>query len=561
MARRRCTIVGGGPAGTYLALQLARLDAGFTVEVFDDAAGGGVGIVLDTGVVDLLRDHDAPSAAAVEKLARRWETVRLRVRDVELVTGGHVIYGIGRDDLVGILRARAASLGVAIRMRRAAPEELAGRTDLLVGADGAGSAVRRLRQEDHAPSVVRGRTQYLWMRADVPLVAGFWFAGAARGAFVAHVYPYAVDRSAVVVECSPEAAEGAGLARGDRCEVEAGLTALFADRLGGARLRACTFPWQPFRTVRNRRWHAGNQVLVGDAAHTTHFSVGSGTRLALEDAVTLAGELARCTSVPVALARYERARRPVVDAVQTDARSSQLWFETLDRHLGLPPHQLAFALRTRRDVNSFAWLRQRDPAFTGDVIAAVAADPRAAGSAGAAAPRLLPLRLGPVTIASRLAVVPPGVADAGTPAGLLLCTDGTLLPPQGPAVTGALLWAGADPDRASAGADCLLVAGPWPLVRERLVNLRRRPGQAVGALVESTGWGCADAEFLRSVTDFVAVRPDPDGQRVERTRLAEELRNVHGFTVLLWTAALSGDEADTLIGAGRIDGYLRTGQA
>jgi hypothetical protein len=128
-------------------------------------------------------------------------------------------------------------------------------------------------------------------------------------------------------------------------------------------------------------------------------------------------------------------------------------------------------------------------------------------------------------------------------------------------VTGALLCAGADPDRAPAGAGCLLVAGPWPLVRERLVNLRRRPGQAVGALVESTGWGTADAELLRSVTDFVAVRPDPDGQRVERTRFAEELRNAHGLTVLLWTAALSGDEADTLIGAGRIDGYLRTGRA
>jgi anthraniloyl-CoA monooxygenase len=554
--RRRCAVVGGGPAGAYLAMRLAGADAGFDVEVHDDDEDDrGVGIVLDADVVDTLCRRDPPSGAAVRAACQTWDTVHLRLGGATLATGGHVIYGVSRRAFVAVLRERAAELGATVVRRRADPRRLAGSVDVLVGADGAGSAVRRLRGAEHGPRVDRGRTCYLWMRADTRLAAGFCFAQTPAGAFVGHVYPYEPDRSAVVVECRPDAARAAGLFGADVRAVEAGLTRLFAEHLDGAALRASTFPWQPFRTVVNRRWYAGNQVLVGDAAHTAHFSVGSGTRLALEDATALARELTTAPTVDAALARYEASRRPPVTAVQADARGSQLWFEDLDRHLRLGADQLAFALRTRRDVNTFGWLRERDPAFVRRVCAAVGADPRAAGTPVDVdvAPRRMPLRLGPLRLSNRLAVadLAPDPAD---PPGLALRSGARAAAgPVGSAATGVIRTG---PAAGAEDADCVVLAGSWAALRRLLTGVRPAAAhQALGVVVEPETWRPADAGWLAHAADFV-VAHQTAGQRVERTRFAEHLRNGFGMTVLLWTTGLDADEADTLIGAGRIDGYV-----
>jgi 2-polyprenyl-6-methoxyphenol hydroxylase-like FAD-dependent oxidoreductase len=677
-------IIGGGPAGAYLALELARPEAGFTVEVYDDGgADRGVGIVLDAGFIDLLEARDRPSGRAIRDACQSWDVVRLRVGGTELATGGHQIYGLGRKEFVGILRARAGALGAVFHPRRGSPQVAQAHCDLLVGADGAGSVVRQASARHYRTRVSRGRTVYLWMRAPTRLPAGFCFVLAGPDAYVAHTYPYGVAETAVVVECRPGQPPAPGLFDADQPAVERALTGIFADHLGGAPLRAVTFPWQPFRTITNRRWSAGHHVLVGDAAHTTHFSVGSGTRLAVEDSIALAGELARDRVITAALARYEALRRPVIAQVQADARSSQLWFEDLGRHLRLTPVQLAFALRTRREVNSYDWLKTRDPQFAGQVLAALRADPRAGGSwvadpgadhcgtadpdvpgslagpaaaggtasagtagpagrvgtgmlvgsagvtapggnvrrvgpAGGAAsagrsgpagrggpgrgggpsgggacagpaPRELALRLGGLTVANRVAVVGATAAiDVGGIVPGLVLGRAALPAPAGPlpgsgpssppgGALGGALGNAADRTRGgsaggaaargvicgpaeyprwrSARVDCLVLAGPWPAARSVLAA--RRPWlPALGVALRPGTWPAADAPMLAARADFVLVPAGERGQRVERTRLAEELRNAYGLTVLLWTRRMAAGEADTLIAAGRIDGYL-----
>ena len=552
MRYRRCVIAGGGPAGLALAVELLRRGADLDVEVYDQPSPDGTGIVLDAEFVETLAERDPVSGTEIRRAARRWDTVRLRTDDTEVLTGGHVILGVGRGRLLDILRGRARELGAVVHRRRFDPAGAVGSNDLLVGADGAGSAVRQARADVHGPSITTGGTRYLWMCADRAFAPGFWFRRSRWGALVAHVYPYEEQASAVIVECTLQTLRESGLDGTDQRQAEERLADLFAGELGGARLRCSVFPWRAFRTVVNQRWHAGNQVLIGDAAHTTHFTVGSGTRLAIEDAVVLGDELCADPSAG-SLEAYEKRRRPEVEPVQRDGRSSQQWFEQIDRHIQLPGRQLAFALRTRRDVNTYSWLERRDPGFVRDVLHTVAADRRAVAGSTVAAPRLLPLRLGPVTTASRLALMSPGRPPSGrTPVGIVFrqaedAGDGSV--PSGLAVA-----CRNDPE--DAASSCVLLVDPWPVVREHLLGRRSRIGQAVGAVVDAVGWRAEDAELLRLAADFVVVRAADAGSRVERTGLAEHLRNTYAATVLLWAPGLTDDEADTLIAAGRIDGYL-----
>ncbi|WP_329563511.1 FAD-dependent monooxygenase [Streptomyces uncialis] len=556
MTFRRCVIVGGGPAGFALAVNLLRGGSGLDVEVYDAPAAGGVGIVLDSEFVEALAVRDPISAEQIRSVAQIWDTVRLQVGDHELITGGHVILGIERQRLLDVLRGRACNLGAKVHTRPWDPSMRLGREDLLVGADGAGSRVRQAREAEHATTLSDGLTQYLWMRTDAALTPGFWFRRTPHGAFVAHVYPYGPKHSAVVVEATSRTLRAAGLNRLDRRVAETQLTALFADQLHGVRLQCSTFPWRSFRTVANRRWHTGRQVLIGDAAHTTHFSVGSGTRLAIEDADALAESLDDTPSV-AALKRYESVRRPAIEAMQTDADSSRQWFEDIDRHIRLPAHQLAFALRTRRDVNTWRWLRRRDPAFTAKVLASVRTDPRAAPAPRPDhdAPRLQPLRIGHLTMPTRLAVIrPDGPHPPGTtPAGLVLYSSRATTSGAGPLPIGHIV----PPTEAEpSSTPCVLLTGSWPVLRQRLANRSPQAGQAVGVMIDCVGWRSEDAVLVRATADFVVVPMGHHGQRVERTALAERIRNVHAMTVLLWATDLSEDDADTLIGAGRIDGYL-----
>jgi len=565
VSRRRCTIVGGGPAGLSLALELAKLD--YDIEVYQEPHPAGVGIVLDEDAIALLGRVDSECAGQALGACQSWDAVQLRIADERIVSGGHHIRGVARDTLVAALGRRAAAMGARLLAQRWDAHVPGGRRDLLVGADGVGSTVRQASAGEFGAVVAASKTRFLWLQAEGLLDAGFSFVATADGAYVAHVYPYSERCSAIVVESRPECLASAGLLHADRSTVERSLSGIFRDHLRIGGLRAVTFPWQPFRTVRNRRWHAGNRVLIGDAAHTAHFSVGSGTKLAIEDAVALATQLGRCADLETAVRRYEAVRRPEVARVQADARSSEIWFADLDRHVRLPPYQLAFALRTRREVNGYGWLRQRDPRFVARLHTTLRADSRFPAHPPDAVgqhvpePRLLPLKLGRLVIPHRAAVVagggnPPRHGDAGL----------VLRPvPARPAHHAA---AAAVPAALIVPAPCAaselpggelpcLLTGRWPEVRDALITLRRHAGnRIVGALVDPESFDDAQAPLLAEMADFVAVPPAPKGQRVERTLLAERLRNELGLTVLLWTRAIDTDEANTLIAAGRTDGYV-----
>jgi anthraniloyl-CoA monooxygenase len=495
MTDRRYTIVGDGPAGLYLAIELMRAGRGRQVVVSAARSALGTGIVLDADFVDLLEHRDPVSGRRIRQACRVWSSVRIAAGGWETVTGGHLIHGVSRAALIGILRDRAAELGVRFVP---AQDDLASSRDaddaddaddagdVFVGADGAGSAVRAAMAAEFKPEISESGSVYLWMRAGASFAPGFWVAEIDGGTIVAHVYPYAADQSALVVECLPAVARTIAAPGSDRRIVERKLTQIFADQLGAAVLAAVTFPWRPFRTVRAGRWHHGRHVLIGDAAHTTHYSVGSGTRLAVEDAIALAEALTANPDPEAAFAVYAALRRPVVLALQDDADSSRIWFEDIGRHVRLPADQFAFALRCRREVNTFGWLARRDPAFTGRVLRALAADRRCPAEevpAGIAVPRLMPLRLGDRVVGGRIF-----------------------------------------------GADSQIAV------------------QAPRTYQISDG--------IRGHPDYVVVPVGDRGQRVERSRAAERLRNEHGLTVLLRVPEISDDEADTLIAAGRIDGCV-----
>jgi 2-polyprenyl-6-methoxyphenol hydroxylase-like FAD-dependent oxidoreductase len=266
-------------------------------------------------------------------------------------------YGIGRQALIDVLVERAQGLGVEIGFEReiGGIAEL-GDAELVVAADGASSRLRGAYEREFEPTVRLGCNTYVWLGTTKIFDAfTFGFAETDAGWIWFHAYAFDDETSTVIVECSPQTRAGLGL---DALAIDDSLRLLneiFAQQLAGHRLLTRTregdrLPWLTFRRVTNRQWRAGNVILVGDAAHTTHFSTGSGTRLAIEDAIVLAHELDRRLDVPSALAAYERDRRHAIARALRDARRSARWFENVPRYAGLEPQQLLALLQARRSA-------------------------------------------------------------------------------------------------------------------------------------------------------------------------------------------------------------------
>jgi anthraniloyl-CoA monooxygenase len=367
-------IVGAGPAGLYLAILLKHDDPSHQVTVYErnrveDTFG--FGVVFSDETLENVGEADPETNQAMAAAAARWEDIEIHYRGTVMRSTGHRFSGLERKTLLELLARRAQSLGVEIHWQREI-RDLSDcglpAADLIVAADGAASLVRDRLADQFQLHIDWRRNRFVWLGSTRPFPAfTFYFKPSPAGLWRTHAYQYAPGRSTFIVEAREETWQASGLAENDERATVAYLESLFKDELQGHKLQANRSIWRRFPTVRNARWHSANVVLLGDAAHTAHFSVGSGTKLAMEDAIALAAALKVERSIPAALASYEAGRRPQVESLQRAAQASLEWFESVERYHDTEPLQFAFNLLTRSLRITHENLKLRDPALVAQV--------------------------------------------------------------------------------------------------------------------------------------------------------------------------------------------------
>jgi anthraniloyl-CoA monooxygenase len=361
----RVEIVGAGPAGLYLAILLRKLDRGVDVRVLERNAPDatfGFGVVFSEETLGALRDADPETHLELTDTFARWDRIDIRFRDRELSSRGHSFSAIARKRLLEILQQRCRELGVTLEF--GVEVEQLPEADLVVAADGANSFVRRL--GDYGTTVRAEGSKYVWFGTDHVFDAfTFAFRETEHGLFNAHAYPYDERMSTFIVECPEAVWRAAGLDEMDEQESLAFCEQLFANELRGRELFSNRSLWLDFPKITNKTWHDGSVVLLGDAAHTAHFSIGSGTKLAIEDSIALAAALARRRwDLGAAFVDYELERVPYVERTQDAASESAAYFGRIASYSHLEPLQFAFNLITRSGRITHATLGVRDPQFT-----------------------------------------------------------------------------------------------------------------------------------------------------------------------------------------------------
>jgi anthraniloyl-CoA monooxygenase len=415
----RVTCVGGGPAGLYFGILAKRRYPEWSIRVLErnrplDTFGWGV--VFSDATLENLRAADEPTHREITQAFAHWDDIVIYFNGHTIRSGGHGFCGISRKRLLAILQERAAELGVELAFQTEV-EDIEGeraRCDLLVGADGINSRVRATYAEAFKPDLDRRRCRFVWLGTDLPLDAfTFIFERTEHGWFTVHAYRFDDELSTFIVECREETWLAHGLDSAGTSDTIAFCESLFAPYLHGRRLMANSAhlhgrDWLNFTRVSNERWVDDNVVLVGDAAHTAHFSVGSGTKLAMEDAIGLADSLAQ-GHLAKALDEYEAARRIEVLKLQNAARNSTEWFENVARYASLPPEQFAYSLLTRSQRIGHENLRLRDETYVGDVERWFAGKP--------IPPMFAPFKLRKLELINRIVVSPMDMysADDGMP--------------------------------------------------------------------------------------------------------------------------------------------------
>ena len=416
-AAMRTVILGGGPGGLYFAISLKLRNPAHEVVVIernkpDDTFGWGV--VLSEDTLGNLDANDSVSAAAIRNSFVYWDDVAVHYRGAVMRSGGHGFSGIGRQRLLNVLQARARSLGVDLRFETEAQSLDAYKDyDLIVGADGVNSRVRAAHADVFKPDIDVRACKYIWLgtKQKFDKAFTFIFEETEHGWIWAHAYQFDADTATFIVECSEDTWRKAGFDTMQGDEAIKACEKIFAAYLNGNALMSNAkhlrgSAWLNFNRVLCERWSTGNVVLLGDAAATAHFSVGSGSKLALESAIALANYLDSEATMAGAFKRYEEERRLEVLRLQNSARNSTEWFEDVERYLHLDPVQFNYSLLTRSQRISHENLRERDP----DWLAAAEMwfEQKATGAVPKAArpPMFVPLRVRGVELMNRVVVSP-----------------------------------------------------------------------------------------------------------------------------------------------------------
>jgi anthraniloyl-CoA monooxygenase len=413
----RIACLGGGPAGLYFAISMKLRDRSHQISVYernrpDDTFGWGV--VLSDETLKNLTANDAVSAASIRSHFAYWDDIAVHYRGERVVSGGHGFCGIGRKQLLLLLQQRARELGVELRFETEVESaaEFSRTHDLVIAADGINSKVRGEYASHFCPSIDVRKCKFIWLGTHQKFNDAFTFIfeNTEHGWVWAHAYQFDKDTATFIVECAPATWEKFGFGGMTQTESIATCERIFAKHLGGHKLMSNArhlrgSAWLNFQRVMCAKWSHGNIVLMGDAAATAHFSVGSGTKLAMESAISLADYLHNEPTLQAAFAKYEEARRTEVLRLQSAARNSLEWFEDVERYLHLDPVQFTYSLLTRSQRISHENLRLRDKAWLEN---AEAWFQRRAGSNAAVVrrPMFVPFRLREMTVKNRIVVSP-----------------------------------------------------------------------------------------------------------------------------------------------------------
>jgi len=362
-------IVGAGPAGSYLAYLLKRRDPAIELRIVEQNPPDstfGFGVVFSDRALEFLREDDEATYELIAPRMQRWHDLTIHHRGERVTIDGIGFAAIGRLELLRLLRRRLHAVRVEpeYRCTIADARELDG-YDLVVGADGVNSFVRGDGERDFGTSIEYLRNRFAWYGTTRRFeTLSQTFVSNEAGTFNAHHYRYAPDMSTFIVECDPQTWQRAGFADMDEAQTKAYCECVFAETLDGHPLVANKSVWRRFPKLWNERWHVGNRVLIGDALHMAHFSIGSGTRLAFEDAIALDRSLAEHrASIPDALAAFEAQRKPIVRKLVDAANSSADWYERFGAHMRLEPWDLAWHYVQRSGRVDRERLRRISPLF------------------------------------------------------------------------------------------------------------------------------------------------------------------------------------------------------